>query len=139
MPRPLLRASSKGVATGPLAGQIHTRSSSPASRGAAGGAAGATDTGDTADGALATTIGDEAVPVGAEAPLGASSGRDSTREGATLRADATVGSALGGATRTTWPTSMTLGLSMLFQRAMSRQFCPVSRPMRISVSPGFTV
>src|SRR5207248_412949 len=125
-------------ATGPLAGQTQSRSSSPASRGAAG-AAGATATGATADGALATSTGDEAVAVGAEAPLGASRGRDSTRDGATLRADATVGSVFGGATRTTWPTSMTLGLSMLFQRAMSRQFCPVSSPMRISVSLGFTV
>ena len=31
-------------------------------------------------------------------------------------------SAAGGMTRSTWPTSMTLGLSSPFQRAMSRQF-----------------
>jgi hypothetical protein len=45
----------------------------------------------------------------------------------------------GGVTRSTWPTSIWFGLSMVFQRLMSRQFWPVSRPMRIRVSPGLTV
>ena len=48
------------------------------------------------------------------------------------------GSAPGGTTRRVCPTSMRLGLSMLFQRAMSRQFCPLSSEIRISVSPGRT-
>ena len=51
---------------------------------------------------------------------------------------ATAG-ASGGATRSTCPTSITLGFSMPFQRAMSRQLCPFSRAMRISVSPGLTM
>jgi pyrroline-5-carboxylate reductase len=41
----------------------------------------------------------------------------------------------GGTTRKTSPTSMRLGLSIWFQRARSRQFCPWSRAMRTSVSP----
>jgi hypothetical protein len=48
-------------------------------------------------------------------------------------------SLVGGTTRSTCPTSMMLGFSRLFQRTMSRQFWPFSRPMRIMVSPGLTV
>jgi hypothetical protein len=47
-------------------------------------------------------------------------------------------SAVGGITRSTCPTSIWFGLSIWFQRTMSRQFCPLSRPMRIRVSPGLT-
>lgn len=50
-----------------------------------------------------------------------------------------LGTAPGDTTRRTCPTSIMLGFSMAFQRTMSRQFWPVSRPMRIMVSPGLTV
>ena len=68
-----------------------------------------------------------------EATGRASSGRVS------VRATATGCATAGGTTRSTCPTSITFGLSIPFQRATSRQFWPLSRPMRISVSPGFTV
>ena len=45
----------------------------------------------------------------------------------------------GGSTRSTWPTSITFGLSRLFHLTRSFQFWPLSRPTRIIVSPGFTV
>ena len=61
---------------------------------------------------------------------GADSGLTITPEGASVE---------GGTTRTTCPTSIRLGFSRLFQVAMSRQFCPDSRAMRMSVSPGLTV
>jgi hypothetical protein len=51
----------------------------------------------------------------------------------------TGASAAGGATRKTWPGSIKLALSNLFQRKMSRQLWPLSMPMRINVSPGLTV
>ncbi len=54
-----------------------------------------------------------------------------------VAAAAAVGA--GGTTRSTCPTSIRLALSRLFQRAMSFQPWPFSRPMRISVSPALTV
>ena len=48
------------------------------------------------------------------------------------------GSAPGGYTLKTCPTSIRFGFSRPFQRTMSRQFWPLSRPMRTSVSPGLT-
>ena len=44
----------------------------------------------------------------------------------------------GGTTRNTCPTSIRLAFSRLFQRAMSFQLWPVSKPIRIRVSPGLT-
>lgn len=46
---------------------------------------------------------------------------------------------VGGVTRSTWPTSITFGLSRLFQRAMSRHGWLTSVAMRMMVSPGRTV
>jgi len=45
----------------------------------------------------------------------------------------------GGTTRNTCPTSMRLGFSRLFQATTSRQFCPLSRAILITVSPDLTV
>lgn len=45
----------------------------------------------------------------------------------------------GGTTRSTWPTSITLGLSSLFQLAMSRQGWPTSVAIFMMVSPARTV
>ena len=53
--------------------------------------------------------------------------------------DAAFGSTPGGTTRSTWPTSMMFGFSIVFHLTRSFQFCPFSRPMRISVSPVLTV
>jgi hypothetical protein len=60
-------------------------------------------------------------------------------DGGTPREATMVGSTPGGTMRRLWPTSMTCGGSRLFQRAMSFQFWPLSRPMRMSVSPGLTM
>jgi uncharacterized protein (DUF697 family) len=78
------------------------------------------------------------VPRGALAALAAATGAEAADAGGKLRG-ALASSVPGGATRSTWPTSITFGLSRLFQRAMSRQFWPLSSAMRISVSPGRTV
>jgi hypothetical protein len=84
--------------------------------------------------------GAEAAAAGALAAPGlASSGRVSTRATVTGRVVATAGSTPGGTTRITWPTSITFGFVRLFQRIRSFQFWPVSRPIRISVSPDLTV
>jgi hypothetical protein len=45
----------------------------------------------------------------------------------------------GGTTRSTWPTSRILGLTMLFQACRSRHPCPLSSAIRNRVSPGRTV
>ena len=55
--------------------------------------------------------------------------------GVTTGREATwLGSWPGDTTRSTWPTSIRSAFSSWFQRLMSFQFWPVSRPMRISVS-----
>ena len=80
-----------------------------------------------AAGALATT-GVEAEAAGVVVvPAAAgllSRGLDSTLAVVTGRAPIAEASEPGGAIRITWPTSMRLGLSMLFHLAMSFQFCP---------------
>jgi hypothetical protein len=69
----------------------------------------------------------------------ASSDRVSTRAVVTGRDVAVAGSTPGGTMRITCPTSIRFGLPRLFQRIRSFQFWPLSRPIRISVSPGLTV
>src|SRR5688500_17942900 len=119
MSMPLFFCSSKPASTGPLAmGHAHATSSSPADAGRAGAGAGA--------GAMAT-LGADAAEAGRVAALAALAGgkvddaagvEDAAVAGGKARASDTSGT--GGATRSTWPTSMTFGLSMLFQRATSR-------------------
>ncbi len=45
----------------------------------------------------------------------------------------------GGITFSTCPTSRWFGSARLFQRARSRQLWPVSMPILVSMSPGWTV
>ena len=71
--------------------------------------------------------------------LAALAGGKAVAAGAGAGAAAVTPGVMGGATRRTCPTSMTLGLSSPFQRAMSFQFWPLSSAMRTSVSPGRTV
>ena len=47
--------------------------------------------------------------------------------------------ALGGTTRKTCPISIWWGLGRLFQRIKSRQDCPLSKAIRVRVSPFWTV
>src|SRR5512140_2830365 len=134
MSTPLLRCSSKPatIVPDPAVGQAQGSSSSP-------GGAGVGVTG----GRLATTGAGGWAALAALAALVAEAGETGAGTitlGVTGRATATsVPAAPGGTTRSTWPTSMMLGFSMLFQRATSRQFWPLSRAMRINVSPGRTV
>jgi hypothetical protein len=86
--------------------------------------------------------------VDATAGAAASAGRGSSgllsmrpghATGREAAAEAIDESCPGGLTRNTCPTSIKLGFSRPLHRAMSRQFWPWSRPMRIKVSPGLTV
>jgi hypothetical protein len=62
-----------------------------------------------------------------------------TRAVVTGRVVAVAGSTPGATMRITWPGSIRFGLTKLFQRIRSFQFWPLSRPIRISVSPGLIV
>src|SRR5438105_1852996 len=137
MASPLVRDSSKTLATGPLAGQIQLMSSS-LSRDADADADPDADTGVGADAATpeAPLLTPEAAPLAAVATP---SGRVSTFAVVTGRVPAALGSVPGGTTRSTCPTSMTSGLSRPFHFTRSFQFWPFSSPMRMSVSPGLTV
>ena len=64
----------------------------------------------------------DAAPLAAEAAALASSGRVSTLAVVTGRDPAAFGSTPGGITRSTWPTSITFGLSRLFHLTRSFQF-----------------
>jgi hypothetical protein len=132
----LLRDSSKGAETAAVAGHDQVMSSSPSRvvDVACGDVAGA---GVAAAVVVAVIAG--GADAGAEAAARASSGRGSTRVEATGRLVAAAGSTPGATTRSVWPTSITFGFSRLFQRTRSFQFWPVSRPIRIRVSPGLTV
>src|ERR1700761_4770461 len=142
MARPLVLASSNGATTGPAAGQAQVRSSSPSCAAGCGVAAPVSGT------ALAVTGADGAV---ATAPL-ALPGTGGSGLNVAAGADATVvvvvvvvtvlpgGTSPAGATvRSTWPTSRGLGSARLFQRARARQVWPVSMPIWVSMSPGWTV
>jgi hypothetical protein len=72
-----------------------------------------------------------------DTPAGAPTGADGAEDAA--ETTGAVEPATGGTTRNTCPTSNRLGFSNWFQRARSRQFWPVSSPMRMSESPGRTV
>ena len=99
---------------------------------ATGGVAGAEAAG------VAAVAGGVAGP-GAVATGAGAIGRGSMRGVTTGREATWLGSWPGDTTRSTWPTSIRSAFSSWFQRLMSFQFWPVSRPMRISVSPGLTV
>ena len=169
MSRPLFFTSSKPASTPPPLGQIQAISSSALPAAAAAGAdadaaAGAGADADGVDGAEAAAAGRAALaaPAGttggtgagdaledvtglATAPAAVAEGEADAVAAAAAVAVAVAGAvattvpATGGAIRSTWPTSIWLGFSTPLQRTISRQFCPVSRPMRIMVSPGLTV
>jgi hypothetical protein len=71
--------------------------------------------------------------------VGTPSGRVSIFDVVTGLVPAAFGSTPGGTTRRTCPASMTFGLGRSFHLTRSFQFWPFSSPMRISVSPCFTV
>jgi membrane-bound lytic murein transglycosylase B len=114
-------------------GQMKTISSSPAVA-----VAGAVDA-DAAGAAAAALAAGAAWPTGGVAPAGATDDDATGLDTAPVAGLAAAVAATGGTTRSTCPTSIRFGFSRLFQRTMSRQACPVSRPMRITVSPRFTV
>jgi hypothetical protein len=129
----LFLASSKPAITAPVPGQMKTISSSPAVA-----VAGAVDA-DAAGAAAAALAAGAAWPTGGVAPAGATDDDATGLDTAPVAGLAAAVAATGGTTRSTCPTSIRFGFSRLFQRTMSRQACPVSRPMRITVSPRFTV
>ena len=120
---------------GPLAGQMKSTSSAPADGGVAGGAA----TGAGAGAALAAP-GVVCVATGTGGLAGAGAGVGVVLRGASVNgaAAATV-VPTGATTRSTWPTSMTFGLSRLFQRTMSRHGWLTSVAIFMMVSPWRTV
>src|SRR6478672_787679 len=137
MSMPLFFTSSKVASTDvlPGAGQPQAMSSSGV---AAGVLAGATGAGTATRAALAAVTADEAAGVDALAALAAGVTDDAASDGNATGRVTTV-SDTGGDTRSTWPVSMTFGLSSAFQRTMSRQFWPCSSAMRMRVSPCRTV
>src|SRR5206468_10405149 len=118
MSRPLFFCSSKPASTlaAPGVGQANTISSSPPAAGCAG------------EGVLLALVAGGAIVPVPRTPLlaavtGGSAGAAEEADGA---ADGATATAVlpGGVTRSTCPTSITLGLSRPFQRTMSRQFWP---------------
>ena len=144
MSSPLFFTSSKPASTEPEAGQTMATSSSVdvavVALWTGGTGAGVTVTGATA---VAVTVDPcTGVAVAVPVPAGAT-GTGAPLAGLfaaiTIAGGTPIGTAVGGTTRSTCPTSIRLGLTSAFQRAMSRQLWPVSRPMRVMVSPGLTV
>src|SRR5574337_1916168 len=111
MSMPLFLASSKFASSGPpWVGQIHAMSSSLPGAGAGLGIG-------VGAGAIEATTG--ADDFGALAAAAAGAGVTGVTDDDATGFTTTPDSFTGGTTRSTWPTSITFGLSRLFQRARS--------------------